>query len=83
MKESYDHHAAIYFLLLDKLREQRTSPAASLARWAVIGRHQVTWPPWSPLIGQARRRVSQEEETQHHRRAARQGNEDDDDDDDN
>ena len=32
MKESYDHHAAIYFLLLDKLREQRTSPAASLAR---------------------------------------------------
>ena len=31
MKESYDHHAAIYFLLLDKLREQRSSPAATLA----------------------------------------------------
>ena len=24
MKNSYDHHAAIYFLLLDKLKEQRT-----------------------------------------------------------
>ena len=25
MKDSYDHHAAIYFLLLDKLKEQKMS----------------------------------------------------------